>query len=495
MLSFYTLSSNRVKNHCRLPRDSTMQKFIILASEDDFRIYRSLTLNWKVVEGLWLGLEEGAVLPEQINRQHFRHRNPAEALSWTKRNGVIVTNWLPWLVAALPELRPNLLALDLWVETKSDTYPFDFLKGLNRIPCFSEFFVSSRGIEIKPMPIAVPFVSDERRALESFRQTLESTMPSGQDVAVAISGGVDSALVAALLKERGNTLTGFTMASQTPGTNERVHVRQTCTGLNIPLHEFDIDDMPVLLAGGTWEWFWGPQQMPTEVHESEFFAFIKSFGFKHVWTGFGGDQLMFANDWTKLALGGVGAPDWKRVLFSLKEPRIETSRQIFSSHSWDLAARNVKRLEVFHGIEIISPFLEPSVVDLIQQVRPEILFDFNQDKPLIRKTLSDLLGNHISDKPRTGTMTASIKRRLFEIHGIEISQPYVRNWRAISKNQWNNHMDDQVNKSEKSGLEAPQLIHLGKVREVIKGTGSSGFDSLADGCGSPGTQSEPDELC
>lgn len=45
-------------------------------------------------------------------------------------------------------------------------------------------------------------------------------------------------------------------------------------------------------------------------------------------------------------------------------------------------------------------------------------------------------------------------------------------------------------------LEPPRLIHLGKVREVIKGSGSAEFDSFtaSPSCVSPGEDPEPDVL-
>lgn len=416
-----------------------MQRFLILASEEDLAHYQSLRLTWSLLDGLWVGSEDGTIELERRNAQHFVHRNPNVALVWTKRTGAILTNWLPWVVMTLPEIRANSLALDLWAENQSDSYVFDFIKGVKRIPCFSEIEVSSRGVRISPIVPSEPTISEEGAALESLRVRLEATMPSNQEVAVAISGGVDSALVASLLKARGNRVVGFTMASEVPGTDERRHVRQTCHRLDIPLHEFLIDEIPVLRPKGERDWFWGPQQLPTESHESRFFAHLKTIGFDQVWTGFGADQLMFSNDWTKLS---SVAPEsfkwshWNMLLRSLSQPRPSNFIDVFGSQTWDLAIRNLNRLQIAHEIQVKSPFLDAHVVRLVEDTKPPVLYELRNDKPLLRKLLAGLLGSDISYKLKVGTMTASIVERLYRLHGIRLIPPYSRNWRAVSRDQW-----------------------------------------------------------
>lgn len=415
-----------------------MRRFIIAVSKRDVEHFQANSLAWEMVGGVWIGAEDVAQIPNMIGESVFIHRDPSTALFWSKRFGVVVSNWLPWIVDALADVRPNFQALSLWVENQSENYPFDFVKGVNRIPCFSEFAVSSFGIKVRPALEHSGFVHYGSTRLR-LREALESAMPSNEQVAVAISGGVDSALVAALLKDRGNFITGFTMASRTPGTDERSHVRQTSMELHIPLVEFDIDDIPILLPRGKRDWYWGPQHMPTEVHESRFFEFIKSRGFDQVWTGFGADQLMSCNNWTRLmnsAVSNAQWREWKIAVRALAEGKDRTFRQEFASHSWDLAIRNLNRLEVSNEIDIVSPFLSPTVLDLMMQVVPEELYAMSVDKPLIRDLLSDLLGKTISDKPKLGTMTSSVVERLQIHHDVSLSPPFVRNWRAVSQGQW-----------------------------------------------------------
>lgn len=43
--------------------------------------------------------------------------------------------------------------------------------------------------------------------------------------------------------------------------------------------------------------------------------------------------------------------------------------------------------------------------------------------------------------------------------------------------------------------EPPKLLFVGKVRELIRGQGSSNFDTATQGCGSPGSLGEEDPRC
>lgn len=54
-------------------------------------------------------------------------------------------------------------------------------------------------------------------------------------------------------------------------------------------------------------------------------------------------------------------------------------------------------------------------------------------------------------------------------------------------------MESKDTKEDWQGLAPPELIFLGKVREVIKGQGSSQFDTFTEGCGSPGPLGNRDE--
>ncbi len=58
-------------------------------------------------------------------------------------------------------------------------------------------------------------------------------------IAVAVSGGVDSSLVAALLKKEGHEVFGIRMAFEGAGSDEEV--RNICAKLDIPLHNIDYE--------------------------------------------------------------------------------------------------------------------------------------------------------------------------------------------------------------------------------------------------------------
>jgi tRNA-specific 2-thiouridylase len=62
-----------------------------------------------------------------------------------------------------------------------------------------------------------------------------------QKIGVAMSGGVDSSVTAALLKRRGHTVEGFFMLLPLPGAEEQIRrVRSIANRLSIPLHCIDM---------------------------------------------------------------------------------------------------------------------------------------------------------------------------------------------------------------------------------------------------------------
>jgi len=67
-----------------------------------------------------------------------------------------------------------------------------------------------------------------------------SSQEPSMRVAVALSGGVDSALTAALLKEQGHEVLGLTMALLED--SDQADARRVAQALNIPLHIFDMKE-------------------------------------------------------------------------------------------------------------------------------------------------------------------------------------------------------------------------------------------------------------
>lgn len=419
-----------------------MKKFLIIGSEDDLPCYEFLDLVWSRAGDAWIGAKEVDLehrYPQAHQNKRFVHRDPTMPLLWGRRTGVVITNWLPWLLRVSNSRKGNPIAVDAWIEMRTD-YPFDFQKDVRRIPCFSSFAVSRTGIEIGSYNIPRPrLICDQALALARLRTSISSQLPKNEKVAVAISGGVDSAVVAALLKENGNEVWGFSMSSTIIGTDERHHVQQTCTALAIPLVEFPIDDIPVFWSADVMEPYWGPQNLPTEVHETRFFAFVKSHGFDEIWTGLGGDQLMYGNQFALSTVFGTLPASRRQWASYLKMPHLEVGSDLFRRWDWDLAFRGIHRNLNGHGLAIKAPLIAADVVENVARMDLKLLLSPDRDKPLLRYLLEDLIGPSISTKTKVATMTPTIIHRLENLHGVDIQQPYVQSWRKLSAQEWKRH--------------------------------------------------------
>ena len=98
-------------------------------------------------------------------------------------------------------------------------------------------------------PLRITVASTEMRTEGVRHAGTDSRPPVGTPVAVAMSGGVDSSMVAALLLEWGYEVTGFTMrlwaemeteASSPVSDDSAVqNVRQVCDTLGTPLRTID----------------------------------------------------------------------------------------------------------------------------------------------------------------------------------------------------------------------------------------------------------------
>lgn len=391
---------------------------------------------------VWIGAKEVDLehrYPQAHLSKRFIHREPTMPLVWGKRTGVVVTNWLPWLLRISNSRRVDPIAVDAWIEMRED-YPFDFQKDVRRIPCFSYFEVSRRGIELSSYNILrAQTIYDQDLALASLRNAISSQLPKNTKVAVAISGGVDSAVVAALLKDNGNDVFGFSMCSSVVGTDERFHVRETCTALGISLVEFPIDDIPVFWTTDEMESYWGPQNLPTEVHETRFFEFVKGHGFDEIWTGLGGDQLMYGNQWATSSVFGTLPTNRRQWAAYLQTPYLVVGSDLFRRWDWDLAFRGIHRNMKGHCLAIRTPLIAADVVETVARMQLNLVLSPDRDKPLLRYLLEDLIGPSISTKRKVATMTPTIVHRLQNLHGVDIQQPYVQSWRKLSAQEWKRH--------------------------------------------------------
>ena len=212
------------------------------------------------------------------------------------------------LIPVRPALSPD--NLNAYLHYQFVIEPETLLEGVHRLPAGHVLDLSADRWDAAPQPYwnlsSLPPIEGEpaaglRDALES---AVELTLRSDAPVGLALSGGMDSGIVAALASRKRKDLTAFTIGY--PGQHqfdERSDARQLAEWLNIPWHsaELPTDEFAAFFPSLV-----GSVDEPiADVAAYGHYAVSKlaaEHGIKVLLTGIGGDELFFGYGWVREAL-------------------------------------------------------------------------------------------------------------------------------------------------------------------------------------------------
>ncbi|MFL5539236.1 MAG: asparagine synthase (glutamine-hydrolyzing), partial [Longimicrobiaceae bacterium] len=212
------------------------------------------------------------------------------------------------LLPARPALLPD--AVDQFLHYQYVLEPATLLEGVHRLPAGHLLELGADRWEADPEPWwaveRIPPLDGDPVALlgEAVEEAVALTLRSDAPVGVALSGGVDSGLIAAIAARKRGGLSAFTVGY--PGTrafDERAQARELAERLGIPWADAELatDEFaaffPALVAA---------QDEPVaDVAAYGHYAVARlaaAHGVKVLLTGIGGDELFFGYGWVREAL-------------------------------------------------------------------------------------------------------------------------------------------------------------------------------------------------
>jgi asparagine synthase (glutamine-hydrolysing) len=237
---------------------------------------------------------------------------------------------------------------------------------------------------------SVPDVPVEEGSVESWRERIRESMErcvekqnmSDMPVGAFLSGGLDSSILAALLRRQKDELHTFAVGLE--GSGDLAAARMVAEHLDTIHHEYVITAEDIA------------QELPGIVHSLE--SFDQDLVRSAVPTFF---TARMAAEHVTVILTGEGADElfagysYHKDIPTEKKLRAELRRSVASLHNLNL--QRVDRMTMAHSIEGRPPFLDPDVIDMAQRVpaRLKLSGKDGQEKWILRKAFEDLLPEEI----------------------------------------------------------------------------------------------------
>ena len=212
------------------------------------------------------------------------------------------------LVPTRPALSPT--ALDTYLHYQYVIEPETPLEGVRKLRSGHVLAVGPEEWNESPRAYwdlsRVPPIDGDpvARLRDALERAAELTLRSDADVGIALSGGLDSAVIAALARRKRSNISGFTVGYPGhPAFDERQAARQLAERLDIPFVSAELPTgefaafFPELVAA--------MDEPIADVAAYGHFAVAKlaaSHGAKVLLTGIGGDELFFGYGWVREAL-------------------------------------------------------------------------------------------------------------------------------------------------------------------------------------------------
>ena len=212
------------------------------------------------------------------------------------------------MIPVRPALSPD--NLNTYLHYQFVIEPETLLEGVHKLPAGHVLEISADRWDALPQQYwdlySLPPIEGEpaARLRDALESAVELTLRSDAPVGLALSGGVDSGIIAAIASRKRRDLTAFTVGY--PGQyqfDERSHARQLAEWLKIPWHsaELPTDEFAAFFPRLV-ESVDEPIADVAAYGQYAVSRLAAEHGVKVLLTGIGGDELFFGYDWVREAL-------------------------------------------------------------------------------------------------------------------------------------------------------------------------------------------------
>ncbi len=312
------------------------------------------------------------------------------------------------------------------------------------------YFDSNKGFKTYyQLPQVDTFITDIDKAIEKVRKVLRKSvrkrLMADVPVGVFLSGGLDSSIIAALMKEEIPELHSFSVGL--PESPDIKAARMVAQHLGTVHHEYvySEDEMQEALADVIYYLESYDQALVRSAVPCYFVSRLASQYVKVVLSGEGADELFAGYSYLE---------DYDEP----QELHSESVRILSGLHNINL--QRVDRMTMAHGLEGRVPFLDIEFIETVLIISPELKMQstFGKEKWLLRKAFEDVLpakivwrnklefaqgcGSSTFFEERTSCITDEKLQKAIEC-GIPVSSKEELHYYNI----FNNHMDhpDAVN--------------------------------------------------
>jgi asparagine synthase (glutamine-hydrolysing) len=296
LLSF----NGEIYNHKQLRQELSNE--FSFKSDSDTEVLLAAYKKWKLKFVDYLVGMFAIAIKDGDNLYLFRDRLGKKPLFYLhNREQFLFASEIKGLTPFLKNSKMNKDALSSYLGFLAPTPPHTFFQGIKKLAAGEYLHFNGAKVEIKSyysiLETPSSMITEEHVAtaqiesgfIESMRLRLSADVP----MASLLSGGIDSALIAAIAKEQGTSLQTFTLGyAEYQNYDERANAKMTADALGLNNHAIEIDQDDFMGASEkVFESMDEPLNDPAAIPLYLLFEGIKKEGYKVVLSGEGSDEL------------------------------------------------------------------------------------------------------------------------------------------------------------------------------------------------------------
>ncbi|MDD2356835.1 MAG: asparagine synthase (glutamine-hydrolyzing) [Thiovulaceae bacterium] len=231
----------------------------------------------------------------------FRDRLGKKPLFYYRGKSFVFASEIKAIVPFLKQKKLSNDALLSYLSFLAPTPPYTFYDGLYKLAAGEYLIYRDNKVEVKRyydlLDVSPSSIKDESSALkfleENILDSISTRLNSSVSMASLLSGGIDSALIAAISKKMGHNLHTFTLGyDEYQNYDERKNARATAEFLGVKYSVVEIDQKRFIDASeNVFETLDEPLNDPAAIPLYLLFEEISKEGYRVVMSGEGSDEL------------------------------------------------------------------------------------------------------------------------------------------------------------------------------------------------------------